>query len=245
LNLGRPAHHRLFYAPPEAVREGRIYFPKDESAHIVSSLRLGRGDTVTATDGGGRLIEAEIEGTGGKLVVARVIRIEETAPPDITLALFQGIVRPRRMELVIEKCVELGLNAFSPVFTERSMERDAVGRLERWNKIALEAMKQSLRVYATEVRPPVSFGDALREVAGLDRVLVAHEQAAGDALREGDLDMGRGSVGLFVGPEGGFSNAEIEALRERGARTFGLGEARLKSETAAIAAVAIIRRFLR
>jgi 16S rRNA (uracil1498-N3)-methyltransferase len=242
--LGWPARHHLFYAPPEAFRQGRVYFPEDESAHMVSSLRLGRGDAVMATDGEGRLIEAEIEDADGKLAVARVIRIEQVAAPNIVLTLYQGIIRPRRMETVIEKCVELGLNVFSPIVTERSVERDAVARLGRWNKIAVEAMKQSLRTHAREVRGPVSFGDALHEIGDLDSVLVAHQQAAGGALAGGDFNMGRGSVGLFVGPEGGFSDDEVEALRERGARMFSLGAARLKSETAAIASVAIIRRFL-
>ncbi len=240
----RPARHHLFYAPPEAVREGRIHFPEDESAHMISSLRLGRGDTVEATDGQGGLIQAEIEDAQRRLVVARIIRIEQAAPPDIMLTLYQGIIRPRRMEIVIEKCVELGLNAFSPVITERSMKRDTVARLGRWKKIAVEAMKQSLRVYAPDVGQPVSFGDALREMENFERTLVAHRQAAGDAIGECCLHMRRGRLGLFIGPEGGFSDAEIMALRERGALMFSLGDVRLKSETAAIASVAIIRRSL-
>ncbi len=239
-----PAHHHLFYAPPELIRDGRIYFAEDESAHMFASLRKAAGDVIAATDGAGRLFEAELEEAGRSGAVARVTRVEEVPPPDVRLTLFQGMIRPQRMDLIIEKCVELGADTIVPVLTERAMERDAGARLSRWSRIALEAMKQSLRVYLPDVRPAVAFDDALGEAEGCDLVLVAHEQRGSPSLEGGDVVKGKGRIGLFVGPEGGFSDAEIKALTRRGARVFGLGGARLKSETAAIAAVALIRRFL-
>jgi len=190
-----------------------------------------------------RYVPAIKDGSGAT-VGAKIEVVKETP----TTALINGnrnlgqVSATKAMEIAIEKCVELGLNAFSPVITERSMKRDTVARLGRWKKIAVEAMKQSLRVYAPDVRQPVSFGDALREMENFERTLVAHRQAAGDAIGECCLHMRRGRLGLFIGPEGGFSEAEIKALRERGALMFSLGNVRLKSETAAIASVAIIRR---
>jgi 16S rRNA (uracil1498-N3)-methyltransferase len=241
--VSTPAHHHLFYAPRGLIRDGRIYFSKDESAHIVSSLRKAAGEVIAVTDGAGRRYGAELEEAGRGGVVARVTGVELVGPPDVSLTLFQGMIRPQRMDLVVEKCVELGADAIVPLLSERALERDTGQRLSRWNKIAVEAMKQSLRVYLPEVRPAVHFADALGRLPGFDISLLAHGRETGDGFGA-DPGIGKGSIGFFVGPEGGFSDAEIEALTERGARILCLGGARLKSETAAIAGVALIRRFL-
>jgi 16S rRNA (uracil1498-N3)-methyltransferase len=221
-----------------------IRFSTEESSHIVSSLRHAAGDGIVATDGAGKLIHAELEKADRERAVARVTAVEERPPPDVAIALYQGMIRPQRMDLVVEKCVELGVASITPVLTERALDRDAGARLGRWNKIALEAMKQSLRVYLPEVRAAVPFSEALWETDGMDRILVAHEGVSARPLDAGDLEMGSGKLGFFVGPEGGFSQTEIRALSERGGLLFGMGEGRLRSETAAIAGVAIIGRFL-
>lgn len=244
MTVPTPARHHLFYAPPGSVSGGRICFPPDESMHMVASLRLTAGDVISATDGAGSLFEAEIEYAGREKTLARVTGVEQLPPPEVRLRLYQGMIRPQRMDLVVEKCVELGVNSVVPVFTERAVGRDAGARLARWKRIALEAMKQSLRVYLPEIRPPAPFGQVLKDADGLELVLVAHEGESARPLEAADVAIGKGNVGLFIGPEGGFSETEIEALSERGAKVFGMGAARLKSETAAMAAVAIIGRFL-
>ena len=239
-----PARHHLFYAPPGSVSGGRICFPPDESLHMVASLRLEAGEVISVTDGAGKLYEAEIERADREGTLAGVTRVREIAPPGVRIRLYQGMIRPQRMDLVVEKCVELGVNSIVPVFTQRAVGRDAGARLARWKKIALEAMKQSLRVYLPEIRPPAPLDRILDEVNGLDRVLVAHEGEAARALEAADVAIGKGNIGLFIGPEGGFSETEIGELTERGAKVFGMGAGRLKSETAAIAAIAVIGRFL-
>lgn len=244
MTVPAPAGHQIFYAPPGSLSGDSITFPPDESAHMVASLRVARGDIVMATDGAGRLFEAQIEDAGRKLTVARVTRVEKIAPPGVKLRLYQGMIRPQRMDLIVEKCVELGVTSIVPVFTQRSLERDAGARLSRWKKIALEAMKQSLRVYLPEIYDVGPLGRVLEEAGGLERLLVAHEGEAARPLEAADVAIGKGEIGLFIGPEGGFSEAEMRAFKGLGATVFGMGRARLKSETAAIAAVALIRRFL-
>ena len=239
----RDHHHSLFYAPPEVIGTAGYISRRLESAHIVSSLRKTAGEVVAATDGAGRRYEAELEEAGRGGVVARVTGVELVEPPDVRLTLFQGMIRPQRMDLVVEKCVELGADAIVPLVSERALERDTGARLARWNKIAVEAMKQSLRVYLPEVHPALAFAEALDRLPGFDISLVAHGRGAAGGF-EGDRGIGKASIGLFVGPEGGFSDAEIEALAGGGAMTFCLGGARLRSETAAIAGVALIRRSL-
>lgn len=242
--MSTPAHHQLFYAMPECIRDGRIHFSEDEASHIVSSLRMTVGDGITATDGAGRLIEAELEEAGRSGAVAKVLRIERVPAPDVTLTLYQGLIRPQRMDYLIEKCVELGVNRVVPLASERALLREAGPRLERWRRIAVEAMKQSRRAHLPVIEPETSFDGALGQIQGLDLVLAAHEEEAEARIDAGEVRIGKGAIGLFVGPEGGFSEAETRALGRCGARVFSLGDARLKSETSAIAAVAIIRQFL-
>jgi 16S rRNA (uracil1498-N3)-methyltransferase len=245
LTVSRPPCHQLFYAEPDHIESGLIHFSREETSHMVSSLRLKAGESITATDGRGRLIEAELREAERGRAVAEVLCVEEVPPPDVMLTLYQGLIRPQRMDLIVEKCVELGINRLVPLVSERALERGTEARLKRWRKIAIEAMKQSLRPHLPAIEPATAFGDALRDVAGLDLALVAHQEEEGGAgLEAADVRIGKGTIGLFIGPEGGFSDAEIRVLAERGARLFGMGGARLKSETAAIAAVAIIRRLL-
>jgi 16S rRNA (uracil1498-N3)-methyltransferase len=242
--LATRAHHHLFYAGPEAAREGCLYFSPEESAHILLSLRLPAGSPIRATDGKGKLYEARIEEARRDGVVARIESVDRIPAAAVKVMLFQGMIRLSRMDLVVEKCVELGVDAVIPLVSERSTAKGAGGRTERWRKIAVGAMKQSLRAYLPEIRPVTTFSEAVEAARGLGRILAAHERGAVTPLGAGDLAGGGGDIGVFVGPEGGFSHEEIEALRAAGALFFGLGEARLRSETAAIAAVAIIRHFL-
>lgn len=241
--MAAPAEHNLFYAPPDRISEDLVRFDRDESSHIVTSLRKAAGEAITMTDGAGRLYRARIEEAGKRGVVARIESVEDVPPPLAQVTLFQGMIRPQKMDMVIEKCVELGAGAIVPVVTERAMQRDPGARLERWSRIAVEAMKQSLRAYRPEISPALTFDRALGMCRDCDLVLVAHEQETAHPL-EANLVMGKRSIGLFIGPEGGFSDTEIEALGEGGAGVFGLGPARLRSETAAIAGVALIERFL-
>jgi 16S rRNA (uracil1498-N3)-methyltransferase len=244
VTVGAPREHNLFYASAGSIRQGRIYFDRDETSHLAASLRKAAGQTIEVTDGEGMLYRAEIEEIGKAGAVARITGREKVPQARAEITLYQGFIRPQKMDLIVEKCVELGVAAFVPVLTERALERDAAARHERWRRIAVEAMKQSLRAYRPRIGPAQAFEDVLEGSGRHDVLVVAHE-GEGGRLLDGDLISGKTSVGLFVGPEGGFADGEIRALSELGAAVISLGGARLRSETAAIAAVALIGRFLR
>jgi len=232
--------HHLFYAPPEAFREGEIVFPEDDSHHMLASLRLGAGDLIGATDGMGKLFRAELLGVRGRRAVARVIEVREVPRPRVSLALYQGLVRPQKMDLIVEKCVELGAGSIRPILTERSLKRRAGGRVKRWEKIAAAAMKQSLRAYLPEILPLSHIQEATAGMDHFDRVLVAQGPGGGQRLSGEIVSLDEGRLALFVGPEGGFTHGEIARLADHGATAFTLGDKRLRSETAAIASVAVI-----
>jgi 16S rRNA (uracil1498-N3)-methyltransferase len=237
-------HHQRFYAPQDAVRGDLITFPRDERLHMAASLRLAKHDLVSVTDGCGTVYEAEIEEASGRSIVARILKTVRVCRPAHSILLMQGTVRPAKLDLLVAKCAELGVSGIVPVRCERSVRQAAEERQERWNRIAIEAMKQSLRAYLPRVDVPQPFETALRLAADLDLNLVASEAPGGRSLLS-VLPKTVAAIGLWVGPEGGFSDAEMRALLDAGAQAYSLGPARLRSETAALASVAIIQEYLR
>lgn len=211
---------------------------------MTSSLRVREGDLVTATDGRGNLYRLVVESASGREVSARVMTAERIEREGPLVHLFQAVIKPARMELIVEKGAELGLWGFTPVLSTRSEGKMGRIRMERLRKAAIEAMKQSRGAHLPDVHDPVSFGEALEVVGDFDSILVAWEGEGAPALHRA-LDICRnGRIALWVGPTGGFTEAEIAMLEERGGAAFTLGRHRLKSETAAIASLAILRHLL-
>jgi 16S rRNA (uracil1498-N3)-methyltransferase len=150
------------------------------------------------------------------------------------------------MDTIIEQCVELGIAGLVPVGFERSRESVSMPRLMRWRRIALEAMKQSLRSHLADICSPETFDGAIGLLGRHDLVLVASETDTGPICGVLASVAKPVSIALWVGPEGGLTDHELEALAEAGARFLNLGPHRLRSETAAVAAVALVaERFRR
>jgi 16S rRNA (uracil1498-N3)-methyltransferase len=233
-------HHYRFYLQPDAFAGEYVRFAEAESGHMVSSLRVKAGVTVAATDGRGGLYRILVERVEAGRVEGRVlesVRIERASP---VIHLFQGIVRPSRMDLIVEKCTELGAAAFVPVVTERSVRLGAGGRTQRLARIAAEAMKQSLGVYLPQISEPVVFEQALDMLVGIDLSLVASECSGERRLAQVIADCKARAIAIWVGPEGGFTSDESNKMASYGALRFSLGPKRLRSETAAIVSVALI-----
>ena len=207
---------------------------------MVASLRLKKGERITATDGEGKIYGVVIEEAKRRRVRGRIIDVNEVPRSLPSITLFQGLIRSAAMEIALTKCAELGVSAIVPVVCDNSVGSLSETRLGRLRRIAGEAMKQSLGAYLTVVGKPATFEDALAASRGFDSVLVAWEGEHKRGLPSTLKTQGAGTVALWVGPEGGFTQPEIDSLAGVGAVTFSLGERRLRAETAAIAAVAII-----
>lgn len=233
--------HQRFYFPPDALEAGSIRFQRGESSHMTSSLRLAKGDRVSATDGRGRVCEVVIDTTRGGNVIGRVLKTEQVVRPTPSIYLFQGLCRSSSMGMALEKCVELGIDGFVPVAVERSVRPLGERRLERLRRVAIEAMKQSLGAYLPEVYASEAFEDALEMLSDFDLVLVGSELERRRTLMQIERLGAAPRVAVWIGPEGGFTEAEIRSLCDYGSVTFSLGDRRLRAETAAIAAVAAIR----
>jgi 16S rRNA (uracil1498-N3)-methyltransferase len=198
-------------------------------------LRGRSGDVLEVVDAGRRLFAAELRKEGE----ARVL--EELATPDEMggeVSLYQAVSKGGRMDLVVEKATEVGAAEIVPLATERGVVSPRGGKVGRWRRVAEAAARQSLRLRVPEVREPVPFAEAVRDV-GESAILLHIGQ--GLAPLEAVL---RSPARLFVGPEGGWSEEEVRLAREAGLAFAQLGPYRLRSETAGIVAVARARAAL-
>lgn len=234
----------------EGTREvgGVVEIDGSDAHKITRVLRLQRGDRIEIVDSAATAFEAAI-GEAGPVVRAELLgRAGERAVASGVLRcdVAQAVPKGRRMELVIEKGTELGANAFLPFYCERSVAR-AVGeeKLARWRRLARSAAQQSGRVDIPEIREPVPFDALLERFAAYQRVLFAWELAPHAPLNQRLLQAlpATGSVLVVVGPEGGFTHDEAEAAERHDAVSLSLGSRILRTDTAALALLAVIGAF--
>lgn len=215
--------------------------------HIKNVLRMKKGEEVLISDGKDREYLCSIVEFTEEEVVLSIIDIMGTSrelPAKITL--FQGLPKGDKMEQIIQKTVELGVAEIVPVTMKRCVvkldNKKADKKVERWNGIALSAAKQSKRGVIPEVKEVMSFKDALHMASGMDAVLVPYENAEGieGARRLVESMKDKKSIGIFIGPEGGFDESEIAMALEAGAQTLTLGRRILRTETAGMTMLSIL-----
>ncbi len=206
-----------------------------DAHHALHVLRLRPGDRFLAFDGLGGEWEAELLDAGPP-VRARVVRPVAARQVPYRLTLYQGVPKADRMDLVVRMGTELGVSAFVPVRTRRSVVRG--DRSARWRRVAEEAAKQCRRATVPSVEPPVEFPQAVeRFTQHAQRVLLW--EGGGEPLAEVLARPGPRELAVFVGPEGGFDPEEVEALRAVG-QVCSLGPLVLRAETAGLAAAAVV-----
>lgn len=216
--------------------------------HICNVLRMETGDWVVACNGQGKDYVSRIFSMGREKVVLQVEKVQETGtelPAKITL--FQGIPKKDKMEFIIQKAVELGVSRIVPVFTKRCVVKLADGnktakKLERWQAIAESAAKQCDRGIIPLVHAPVMLEEAFDMAKLLEYNMIPYELQDGiNQSREIVAAACReSSVGIFIGPEGGFEAEEVKKAMEAGIRPITLGKRILRTETAGMALLAIM-----
>ena len=209
-----------------------VVLPQEEAHHLIHVLRLSEGDTVALFDGNGRAANAtvaHITGDAVELVVGDALPANESAL-DMTLAV--AVPKGDTMSLTVQKLTELGVTTIQPLVSDNGeMPRDAiVKRIERWQRIALEAAKQCGRSRLPSIEPPRTFEE------------IAHHGAL--LLTPGAPPLSESppaSTIVFVGPEGGWSEAELHVASDRNLSVFGLGPRTMRTETATIAAATLMQ----
>lgn len=233
------SRHRFFVAP-ECLQGDRLTLRGHLPHQLLHVLRLGPGDRITVLDNSGYEYQVELTSLSPKAAEG-VVSGRNLAPgePALRLVLYQGLLRGNRFEMVLQKGTELGVAGFVPLICQRSVAlADGEGRLARWQRIIQEAAEQSHRGRLPFLEPPMPFSEAMSSWEGL--TLIPWEEEAKTGLRQA-LGMGlEGRVNLVIGPEGGIAEEEVAQARSQGAVTVSLGRRILRSETAGLAAVAVI-----
>ena len=238
--------HR-FFAEPSEVGEKEIRLTGSDVNHIRNVLRMREGEEILVSDGQGKDFHCRIEAIQEEEVTAHILWVlvgNAEVASDVTL--FQGLPKGDKMEFIIQKCVELGVARIVPVNTKRTIVKlDAKkeqARIRRWNGISESAAKQSGRGRIPEVSGVKSFAEALEEARKLNMCLIPYELAKDMAQTREVLSSIRPgmSVGIFIGPEGGFEEEEVEQAAAAGARPITLGRRILRTETAGMAVMAML-----
>ncbi len=228
--------HR-FFAPPSSLFDSRIVLDAEESHHLARVLRLVPGATVFAFDGNGAEYECEVARVHKDAAELQVIaRLSNEVESPLALTLGQALIKGDKFDWVVQKATELGVTRLVPLVTEHSEFRKAEGRelrLQRWRRIALEATKQCGRRKLIELAEVTTFAQFCAAATGVKLIF---SERGGNKL----ADVSRAdSVTLAIGPEGGWSEGELTLAEAQGFLPVHLGNRILRTETAAVAAVAL------
>jgi 16S rRNA (uracil1498-N3)-methyltransferase len=236
-----------FFVTPEQTGGESIFITGSDVNHIKNVLRMKKGEHILISDGNDREYECEIISLESEAIEAKILDVFGSAaelPTKITL--FQGLPKSDKMELIVQKAVELGVYEVVPVVTRRAVvkldAKKAKKKVERWNTIALSAAKQAKRGRIPEVKPVMTLKEAFSYCKEFDSSIIPYEDAKGIGhSRQVVKDLkGKGHIGIFIGPEGGFEEAEIEAAMEQGILPITLGKRILRTETAGMAVLSIL-----
>lgn len=238
--------HR-FFVEPSQIGEKEIVITGPDVNHIRNVLRMRAGEELLAADGQGseyRCILRELQDSEIRAEICRKFSGSAELPSRITL--FQGLPKSDKMDLIIQKCVELGVFRIVPVTTKRTVVKlDAKkeeSRRKRWTAVSESAAKQSGRGIIPEISGVQSFREAVEEAGELDVCLIPYEKAENMARTREILSgiPAGASIGVFIGPEGGFEEEEVREAMEAGARSITLGRRILRTETAGMAVLAML-----
>lgn len=236
-----------FYVDKNQIYGEWVRIVGEDVKHITRVLRLQEGHGVVICDGDNTDYQGIIEKVNKDEVKVRLGRSTQTGTePDLDIILYQAVAKGTKMELIIQKGTELGVARFVPVITFRTVvklegETDARKKQERWQRIAMEAAKQSRRGKIPVVEPPIKFTHALEDMGKCSLAIMPYE---GEKSRSIDSIPGKrgdyGKIGIMIGPEGGFEQQEAEDARQRGIHILRMGPRILRTETAGMAATAIL-----
>ncbi len=226
--------HR-FFVPSEALFGGVVRIDGESARHISFSLRMKRGESICVCTPDMTEHICSITDFSEGLVTAEVCesRMSRSESP-CRIELYQALPKADKLEVIIQKAVECGVHSITPFESSFCISKinDPQKKLLRWNKIALEAAKQSGRGMVPKVNPPISFSEAMKRASQCELGIFCYENERGRRLGELLKEDSSKSISVTVGSEGGFSEAEVRTAEEHGLNITGLGQRILRCETA-------------
>ncbi|MCR5797732.1 MAG: 16S rRNA (uracil(1498)-N(3))-methyltransferase [Eubacterium sp.] len=236
-----------FFVAQESVSAEDITIVGDDVNHIKNVLRMREGEKLTLTCGRGIDYECSIHLIGDDSIICKIERetpVQTELPVEIVL--YQALPKGDKMDLIVQKVVELGAAKIVPVKTKRCVVKydgkKSAKKVSRWQEIARSAAKQSGRGIIPEITDIMTYDMALQSAEKLDTVLLPYEMCdmtltSGEIIRDAT---DKSSIGIFIGPEGGFETSEVDQATDAGARTISLGKRILRTETAGLAILSIL-----
>ena len=240
-----------FFVEPEQIGEEAISITGKDVNHIKNVLRMKIGETVLVSDGSDREYICAIRQLKEDEVIVDIEDINgQTRELPIKVTLFQALPKGDKLELIIQKMIELGAYQIVPMATKRCVvkldAKKAAAKTKRWNAIAESAAKQSKRGIIPQVIEPVTYKQALTMAKDMDMLLIPYEEAENmEQTREIISTIKTGmNVGIFIGSEGGFAKEEVEMAQQSGAKEITLGKRILRTETAGMMLMSVLMYFM-
>lgn len=236
-----------FFVEKEQIGPEKVHITGSDVNHIKNVLRMKPGEQIRVSDGEAGDYLCEVTELSEMTVTAAILeKLSETTELPAKIYLFQGLPKGDKMELIIQKAVELGVYEVIPVATKRTVVKlDAKkeeSKRKRWQGIAESAAKQSKRLVIPEIHRALSFKEALAYAADMEKKLLPYENAEGiTATRRAVAECASGmSIAVFIGPEGGFDEAEVEEAFQAGFQPVTLGRRILRTETAGLTMLSLL-----
>lgn len=241
-----------FFTPKELINGDVAKIIGDDVKHIYKVLRISEGEKVTLNNCEGVEYLGRVKSVSKQEVLIEILeKLESNNESNVKIYLFQGLPKSQKMDLIVQKGTELGITEFIPTITHRVdvKLKGEFKKLDRLNRIALEASKQSKRSIIPKVREVINFNEAINELKNMDLIVIPYENAEDFGIKslmrklnEDNVNLNDiKEIGIVIGPEGGFEEDEINELKDNGAHIVTLGKRILRTETAGFTATALLQ----
>jgi 16S rRNA (uracil1498-N3)-methyltransferase len=236
-----------FYTSPENIGKDALTIEGEEAKHILSVLRYKVGDAISVVDGCGTRYKVLIERASKTSLHGKILSlIRKENEPTCQVTLAQVICRQERMDFLIEKATEIGVFSIIPILTERGLVKisgtsKGKSKIDRWRRLVIASMKQSLRTVLPEIQNIVKFDELLSRIKSFDLCLIASLEKDSKSIK-GCQELKRKvkKILLIVGPEAGFTEEELSKTKAQGAIPISLGARRLRTETAGVVFLSLV-----
>lgn len=235
-----------FFVDKKDIESDLACIKNEDVKHIYKVLRLQAGDNISINDLNGSEYLGKIiniSKTEVKVKLIEKVAVNNESP--VNVYLFQGLPKSSKMDLIVQKATELGVKEITPVVMGRVVVKSELGefrKVDRWNRIALEACKQSKRSLVPLINTPIDFKELIDELHKADLIVVPYENEEGYGIKKmvRNLNHEIKNIAVIIGPEGGFEEEEIENLKDIGANIVTLGPRILRTETAGFVCTSIL-----
>jgi 16S rRNA (uracil1498-N3)-methyltransferase len=237
--------HKFFVQRENFINDTAI-IQGDDVKHIYKVLRLESGEKVSINDCQGKEYLGEIEDvTKTKVTVKLLEELPVNNESPVNIYLYQGLPKSSKMDLIVQKATELGVKEITPVVTERVVVKSELSefkKVDRWNRIALEACKQCKRTLIPSINTPIEFEELMSNLEAMDLIVVPYENQTGFGIKNliNEVKHEVKNIAIIIGPEGGFEEEEIERLKASGAYIVTLGPRILRTETAGFVCASLL-----